>query len=123
MAAGRQSPFAQARAFGNNRPRPPSPYTLTAGTLLGHSAWDTRPYSFLGRQAPRPDYRDVHWLTSFGGPVRLPGFQARATFFLGHQRTADNSASTQSAPMPTTLERRGDFSQTRDALGQPGRRP
>ena len=39
--------------------------------------------------------------------------------FLGYQRTSDHNASTQSALMPTLLERAGDFSQTRDALGQP----
>jgi trimeric autotransporter adhesin len=112
------SPFAQPRAFGNNRPRRPWPYTLTTGTLLGDAGWDARPYSFTAEQAPRPDYRDVHLLTTFGGPIRLPGLRTRATFYLGYQRTTDHSTSTQSARVPTALERAGDFSQTHDGVGR-----
>ena len=39
--------------------------------------------------------------------------------FVGYQRMSDHNAGTQSARMPTELERRGDFSQSRDALGRP----
>src|SRR5262249_16547156 len=41
------------------------------------------------------------------------------TLFLGYQRTVDHHASTQSILVPSLLQRRGDFSQARDAFGRP----
>ena len=39
--------------------------------------------------------------------------------FVGYQHVADHSATTQSALVPTTLERAGDLSQSRDGRGRP----
>lgn len=114
------SPFAQLRAFGNSRPGQRSLYNGGIGLLAGHSAWDARPYSFSGQQTAKPRYHDVHILGSFGGPLRIPGLVRNgANLFIGYQRTADHNANTQSALMPTLVERGGDFSQTRDGLGRP----
>ena len=89
--------------------------TAASASLLGNSAWDARPYlvhraadrrsrttttsSSSARSAGRSDSR----------PVRNRG----RTVFVGYQRTTDHNATTQSALMPTLLERAGDFSQTR----------
>jgi hypothetical protein len=116
---GAASPFAQPRAFGTGRPGQRSLYNYMFGSLIGTSAWDARRFSFTGLQAQKDSYNDVHLLGTFGGPVKLPGLRNRANFFVGYQRTADTNATSQSARLPTELERGGDFSASRDAFGRP----
>ncbi len=119
---GAASPFAQLAAFGNNRRGQRSLYNGGLGVLLGSSALDARPYSFTSVRAPKPDYSDVQFLGTFGGPLRIPGLiQNAGVFTLGYQRSVDNTTITEPALLPTALERRGDFSQTTDALGRPVR--
>ena len=117
---GAASPFAQLAAFGNNRRGGRSLYNGGLGVLLGNSAWDTRPFSFTSQPTPKPDYGDVQVLGTFAGPLRIPRLLRNGpTLFLGYQRMVNHSASTQSALVPTLLERAGNFSQTRDAVGRP----
>ena len=117
---GAASPFAQMAAFGNNRRGQRSVYNGGLGVLFGSSAWDARPYSFTARQTPKPSYGDVQMLATFGGPIRIPRwFRNGPSSFFGYQHTSDHSATTQSAIVPTLRERNGDFSETRDAQGQP----
>jgi outer membrane receptor protein involved in Fe transport len=115
---GAASPFAQPAAFGNNRRRPGALYNGMIGALFSNSAWDARSYSLTGLPMPRPDYYNVHLLSTFGGPVKLPRVQNRLNVFVGFQHLADDNTVTQPALMPTTLERSGDFSQSRDAAGR-----
>jgi outer membrane receptor protein involved in Fe transport len=114
---GAASPFAQPAAFGNNRRRPGALYNGMVGGLFSNSAWDARSYSLTGMPVPRPDYYNVHLLSTFGGPVKLPRLQNRLNVFVGFQRVADDNAVTQPGLMPTALERSGNFSQSRDAAG------
>lgn len=117
---GAASPFAQPRAFGNARPGQRSLYNGAIGFNLGHSAFDARPFSFTGDRTPKPDYTDMHFVATFGGPLRIPRLVRNGpVFFIGYQRTSDHTAATQSAVMPTLRERAGDFSQTADASGRP----
>ena len=116
---GAASPFAQPAAFGNNRRRPGALYNGMIGSLFSNSVWDARPYPLTGIQTPRPDYYNVHLLGTFGGPVKLPRLQNRLNVFIGFQRLADDNALTQPGLMPTSLERSGNFSQSRDASGRP----
>lgn len=117
---GAASPFAQLAAFGNNRRGGRSLYNGGFGVLLGNSAWDTRPFSFTSQRTPKPSYSDAQILGSFAGPLRIPGVLKNGpTLFLGYQRTVDHNASSQSALMPTPLERTGDFSHTLDRAGRP----
>ncbi|MGE0393491.1 MAG: carboxypeptidase regulatory-like domain-containing protein [Vicinamibacterales bacterium] len=117
---GAASPFAQLRAFGNNRPGQRSLYNGSFGVFGRTSAWDTRPYSFGGLPTAKPDYTNIHLVGNLGGPLEIPGIQTnRPTFFLGIQRTVNTTATTQSALVPTTLERAGDFSQSVDGSGRP----
>ena len=117
---GAASPFAQLAAFGNNRRGTRSLYNGGFGVLLGNSAWDTRPFSFTSQPAPKPSYSDVQLVGSFAGPLRIPHVVRNGpTMFIGYQRTVDHAASTQSALMPTALERAGNFSRTLDRLGRP----
>jgi carboxypeptidase family protein len=116
---GAASPFAQLAAFGNNRRNARSLYNGGIGVLLGNSALDSAPYSFTGQSSPKPSYNDAQIVASLAGPLRIPNLLRNGpNMFLGYQRTIDHNASTQSALMPTALERSGDFSQTRDALGR-----
>ncbi len=117
---GASSPFAQAAAFGNNRNLRRSLYNGAFGTVLGSSAWDSRPFSFGGANAPKPSYGDLQILGTFGGPIPVPGpFNRRPNLFTGYQRNVDHNAATQSAIVPSALERLGDFSGTVDASGRP----
>ena len=117
---GAASPFAQLAAFGNNRRGARSLYNGGFGVLLDNSAFDARPFSFAGQETPKPTYNDMQILASFAGPLKIPGLVRNGpNLFLGYQRTIDHKTSTASALMPTALERAGDFSQSRDALGRP----
>jgi len=117
---GAASPFAQLAAFGNNRRNARSLYNGGVGILFGNSALDARPFSFTGQETPKPSYRDAQIVASFAGPLRIPRLLRNGpNMFLGYQRTLDHNASTQSALMPTLRERAGDFSRSRNALGQP----
>jgi hypothetical protein len=114
---GAASPFAQPAAFGNNRRRPGALYNGTIGGLFSNSIWDASPYTLTGLRVPKPDYYNLHLLGTFGGPVKVPRLQNRLNVFVGFQRVADDTAVTQPALMPTALERSGNFSQSRNALG------
>jgi len=117
---GAASPFAQFAAFGNNRRRPGAQYNAQFGMLASSSAWDARPYSLTGQPASVPNYNNVHLIGMFQGPLRIPRVLRNGpNVFVGYQRTADDNATTQSARMPTALERAGNLSQTLDALGRP----
>ncbi|HVG71849.1 MAG TPA: TonB-dependent receptor [Vicinamibacterales bacterium] len=113
------SPFAQARAFGTNRPNQRSLFTYAAGMVFGNSSWDARPYSFTGTGPNRPDYTDAQFLGSFQGPVRVPGLRNRVNVFVNYLGTADHNATSQSSVVPTLAERLGDFSNSLNAAGQP----
>ena len=113
------SPSSLPQAFGNNRPNSRSNYYGSVSLLGGHSAWDARPFSFSGQRIPKPEYGDLHMAATFGGSVRFPGMARRWSLFLSAERTANHSASAQSAVVPSVRERAGDFSQSRDALGRP----
>ena len=108
------SPFAQARAFGNARPGQRSLYNGGFGFTLGTAALDARPFSFSAERAPRPDYTDMQFAGTFGGPFRIPGVRNRPVFFGLYQHSSDHSATAQSAVVPTARERSGDFSGGRE---------
>jgi outer membrane receptor protein involved in Fe transport len=116
---GASTPFAQARAFGTNRPDQRSLYTYASGVQLGNSAWDARPYSLTGQPTARPSYTDAQFLGTFQGPFRIPRVRNQLNVFLGYQGTSDHNAITQWTVVPTALERAGDFSQTRNGANAP----
>jgi hypothetical protein len=116
------SPFAQPRAFGNNRPQPAAQYAGSAGFGAGSSAWDARPYSFTRDRTTQPAYVDLRLVATFGGPIRLPRLRTTGSrFFVGYQGSRDHTVRTESTVVPTPLERSGDLSRTVDVTGQPVR--
>ena len=116
---GAASPFAQARAFGTNRPNQRSLYSYAAGLQAGSSAFDARQYSFSSSDTTRPSYTDAQFQGSFQGPVKVPGLRNRINIFLGYQGTSDHNAQSQASVVPTALERLGDFSNSVNAQGLP----
>ena len=116
---GAASPFAQPRAFGTNRPGQRSLYNGAAGLQLGNSAWDARPYSLTGERPARPSYTDAQFVGTFQGPFRIPRLRNQLNVMIGYQGTSDHNAVTQSAMVPTALERAGNFSQSLNAAGRP----
>ena len=117
---GAASPFAQARAFGNNRPGGRALYTGGAGLLSSHSALDASQYSFTGRSTPKPVYNDIQFVANVGGPLRLPGVRNDPNAFLGYQHIEDHATTAQSGLVPTLAERAGDFSQSRQPVRPAG---
>jgi hypothetical protein len=122
---GAASVFAQPRAFGNNRPRQGALYTGGLSVVLGNSAWNARPFSFGGKAAPAPSYGDLRLGFTVGGPLKIPWLLTHGPqTVVSYQHSVVHTATTQSALMPTSAERAGDFSevaaQVRDPLtGQP----
>jgi Carboxypeptidase regulatory-like domain len=56
-----------------------------------------------------------------GGPIRLPGLyngKDKSFFFVGYERWNHRQSNINRATVPTAAERRGDFSNTRNAQGQ-----
>jgi hypothetical protein len=118
---GAASVFAQARAFGNNRPRTGAIYNGGVSAVLGNSAWNARPFSFGGTAAPAPSYGDVQLGFTLAGPLKIPWLvRYGPQTMIGYQHGAVHNATTESAFMPTAAERAGDFSgiagQVRDPL-------
>jgi hypothetical protein len=110
---GAASRFGQPRAFGNNRPKPPSPYSFGLTGNLGSSAWNARPYSFGGSTASLPSYGDVQVGLNVAGPFRIPWLLTYGPqMTLSYSRGVSHNASMRSALMPTPAERAGDFSQS-----------
>jgi len=116
---GASTRFALPRGIGNNRPRPRGVYSYAAGFLMGNSLWDASPYSLTGSGSAKPAYADMQAFGTFQGPIRVPWLRNPITLSLGYQGASTTNVITQSARMPTALERAGDFSQTLDARGAP----
>jgi trimeric autotransporter adhesin len=116
---GASTVFALPRGIGNNRPRPRGVYSYTAGFQMGNSFWDASPYSLIGSTSAKPSYANMQAFGSFQGPIRTPWLRNAITLSLGYQGSSATNVTTQSARMPTALERVGDFSQTLNAQGAP----
>jgi hypothetical protein len=115
---GAASPFAQARAFGNARPGQRSLWNGGFAWLANTSAWDARPHSFTGVDAPKPSYADLQFNGTFGGPVKIPGVRNRPNIFVGVQRAREHATSAHSSLLPSLLEREGNFSGSHDPFGR-----
>ncbi len=109
---GLSSPFAQAAAFGNNRPGRRSLYNGSLGLIFGNSFWDARAFSLTGQDTPKPASTRAQGLLSFGGPLKIPGLIPRngPNITLNYQWTRNRNATTNTARVPTAADRSGDFS-------------
>src|SRR6266568_5554020 len=112
--------FSQSKAFGNTRSRSRRLYNGGIGVLWDNSALDARPYSLSGFAIPKASFNRMIGLATLGGPIRIPFLlQHSPDFFVGYQWTRNRDAKTQSALVPTTTQRDGDFSQLSSPLYDP----
>ncbi len=117
---GAATPFAQPRAFGNNRPSSGALYTGAVTASLGNSAWNARPFSFTDSAMPPPSYGDVQLGFVLSGPLRIPRLlRSGPQSYLSYQRGVTHSATTQSAVVPTAAERSGNFSGSTQTVNDP----
>jgi hypothetical protein len=117
---GAASPFSQPFAFGNNRNGRRGLYNGGIGLIFDNSALDARPFSLSGQNTPKPAYNRITGAFTLGGPLRIPHLLQRGPFFfVAYQWTRSVNDTTQSALVPDSAERGGDFSQALNALGQP----
>lgn len=86
----------------------------SAFEFFRNGALDARNY-FAPSNEAKPKYQRNQFGFSLGGPIR----RDRTFFFTDYEGTRGREGITRSARVPTLLERAGDFSQTRDASGNP----
>jgi hypothetical protein len=111
LTNGAATRFAQPRAMGNNRPRPPALYTGAFTTALGNSAWTAQPYSFGGAPTVKPDYADTQFGINVGGPFRIPFVIKYGPMMqVSYQHGVRHNANAVSGLVPTIAQRDGDFS-------------
>ena len=107
---GAATPFAQPRAFGNNRPNQRGLYNFGVSALFGNSHWNARPFSFTGADVPVPDYKDAQIGATLAGPLRIPWLvRYGPQTMLSYERGVTHTAVTRSALVPTEAQRAGDL--------------
>lgn len=79
-----------------------------------NGALDARNY-FAPSDASKPQYQRNQFGFSLGGPIK----SNKTFFFVDYEGTRAREGITRTTNVPTLLERMGDFSQTRDANGNP----
>lgn len=110
---GASSPFAQMPVFGNGRRGGRGLYNGAIGISLNNSALDASQYSLTGFSTPRPGYNQITGEVTFGGPLRIPHLWRNGPlFFVGYTWSRNGQATTESARVPTDLERAGNLSQS-----------
>jgi trimeric autotransporter adhesin len=116
------SPFAQFARIGNAF-RGRRLYNGGLNFFVDNSRLNARSYSLTGQDTPEPSYNRFTGSFNFGGPLRIPflfnNTNNAPTFFVSYQRVQNRRAETATGRMPTAVERKGDFSQSLDLLGQP----
>ena len=100
------SQFTLAQGFGNTRKGTRSLYNGGLGVIYDNSALDARPYSLSGLDSPKSAYNTITGIATLGGPIRIPHVLPRGpTFFLAYQWTRNNTATDQTALVPTLAQR------------------
>jgi hypothetical protein len=87
---------------------------------LRNSALDANSYTANAAGTPKPHFQRNQFGYAVGGPVWLPHLydgRGRTFFFTNYEGLRQSQAGSFLGTVPTALERKGDFSQTRDANG------
>jgi hypothetical protein len=83
-----------------------------------NSDWNTNSWVNQKNGDPKTDSRTRTWGYSIGGPAGRPGSDNKLFFFYSHEyRPTSSSGNINRFRVPTALERKGDFSETRDNNG------
>ncbi len=101
-------------AFGNARRDRRMQYNGNLMFSLDNSIWDAQTYSVTGNQVDKPAYANARMNGTFGGPLRIPHLLSgrRGMFTLNIGLNRSRNGVTQTATVPTALERAGNFSQS-----------
>jgi hypothetical protein len=90
----------------------------TVYDVMRNSDWNTNSWANQRNGIARPVARDQDWGYSIGGPVGRPGGDNKLFFFYSHEyRPRSTGGNITRFRVPTALERRGDFSESRDNTG------
>lgn len=87
---------------------------------LRNSLLDANGYNANAARTPKPHFQRNQFGYSLGGPVVVPHLyngHARTFFFSTYEGLRQSQAGSYLGTVPTALERKGDFSQTRDTNG------
>jgi hypothetical protein len=83
-----------------------------------NSDWNSNSWVNIQNGDPKPVSKQRDWGYTLGGPIGRPGGDNRLFFFYSHEyRPRETGGNINRFRVPTELERRGDFSQTRDNNG------
>ena len=104
---------ASGASFGNNLSGG-SQYNGNASFSLDNSVWDANSYSLSGIRTQKPAFAKGRVNVSFGGPLKIPHLLSgkNSTFIMNYSMGRTRNGTTQTATVPTALERAGDFSQS-----------
>ncbi len=84
------------------------------------SKWNANSKTNILNGDPKAFQDERDWGFAMGGPVGKPGGSNKLFFYFNHEQNPRNFGNTVTRyRMPTALERRGDFSQSTDNLGNP----
>jgi hypothetical protein len=84
------------------------------------SKWNANSKTNILNGDPKPFQDERDWGFAIGGPVGKPGGANKLFFYFNYEQNPRNFGNTVTRyRMPTALERRGDFSQSTDNLGNP----
>lgn len=90
----------------------------SAFTYRRNSAWNSNSQTNILNGDPKPVDKRLDYGYSIGGPVGKPGGANKLFFFIAEEISPRTQGSRVNRfRVPTALERAGDFSQTRDNLG------
>ncbi len=95
-------------------------YNGNVAFILDNNVWDaSRNYSLTGQDTPKPSASNARMTAIFGGPLKIPHVLSgeHTTINLNYQFTRARNGITQSALVPTSAERSGDFSQVLNGAG------
>lgn len=94
----------------------------TAHEFLRNSVLDSNGFNANRAGTPRQSLKRNQFGGTIGGPVILPKIydgRNKTFFFAAYEGLRESAAGSFTGTVPTELERRGDFSQTRDVNGTP----
>jgi trimeric autotransporter adhesin len=89
---------------------------------FGNSALNARPFALNGQEEPKAAYAQNRFGFNVGGPVAIPhlfDWSTKANFFINYTGNLLRNPFDQTATVPTSLERIGDFSQTGSVIYDP----
>ena len=92
----------------------------TVHEFLRNSALDANGFNANKAGRPRQKLQRNQFGFTLGGPLQIPKVydgREKTFFFVGYEGLRESAASSFLGSVPTELERRGDFSQTRDVNG------